>query len=197
MRRTEFVETFARLRDDEVVITGPGGASGALCHADDKPATIYNMEMGYASAMCLGIALGRPELRVVALEGDGSMVAGMSVLSTIGRYPAPNLIVVVVHNGVYASTGSGDVPTAAGLSTDLAAVAVASGIDAGHVLTVAEPEQAEAALRRAFAEAGPWVIIARVEPADPGPRRLPTRDLVETSLAMKQELTRRSSLSVQ
>lgn len=197
MRRAEFVEIFARCRDDEVVITGPGGVSGALCHAADKPATIYNMEMGYASAMCLGIALARPELRVVALEGDGSMVAGMSVLSTIGRYPAPNLVVVIVHNGVYASTGSGDIATAAGLSTDLAAVAVASGIDTGHVITVAEPGRAETVLRQALAEPGPWVVIARVEPADPGPRRLPTRDLVETSLTMKQELARLSSLSAQ
>jgi sulfopyruvate decarboxylase subunit beta len=193
MRRTEFVEIFARLRDTEVVITGPGGVSGALCHAADKPATIYNMEMGYATAMCLGIALGQPELRVVALEGDGSMLAGLSVLSTIGRYPVPNLVVVIVHNGVYASTGSGDVATAAGLRTDLAAVAVGCGIDAGRVRTVAESAEAETVLREALAEPGPWVIIARVEAVDPGPRRLPTRDLVETSLAMKQELTRRRS----
>lgn len=192
MRRSEFVEIFARLRHDEVVITGPGGVSGALCHADDKPATIYNMEMGYAAAMCLGIALGRPELRVVALEGDGSMVAGMSVLTTIGRYPAPNLVVVIAHNGVYASTGSGDVPTAAGLSTDLAAVAAASGIDAGHIIAAADPAQAEAALRRALTEAGPWVIIATLEPGDQGPRRLPTRDLVETALALKADLLNRS-----
>jgi sulfopyruvate decarboxylase subunit beta len=194
MRRTEFVEIFARLRDSEVVITGPGGVSGALCHAADLPATIYNMEMGYATAMCLGIALGQPELKVVALEGDGSMVAGLSVLSTIGRYPAPNLVVVIVHNGVYASTGSGDVATAAGLGTDLAAVAVGCGIDAGHVRTVTEPAGAEATLREALAEPGPWVIIAKVEAADPGPRRLPTRDLVETSLALSQELARRRAV---
>jgi sulfopyruvate decarboxylase subunit beta len=191
MRRTEFVEIFARLRDAEVVITGPGGVSGALCHAADLPATIYNMEMGYATAMCLGLALGQPELKVVALEGDGSMVAGLSVLSTIGRYPAANLIVVIVHNGVYASTGSGVVATAAGLRTDLAAVAAGCGIDAGHIRTVSEPGEAEDALATALAEPGPWVIIGRVDQADPGPRRLPTRDLVETSLAMHQELIRR------
>jgi thiamine pyrophosphate-dependent acetolactate synthase large subunit-like protein len=169
--------------------------SGALCHAADRPATIYNMEMGYATAMCLGIALGQPGQKVVALEGDGSMVAGLSVLTTIGRYPARNLVVVIVNNGVYASTGSGDVATAAGLRTNLAAVAADCGIDAGHVRTVTEPAEAEAGLREALTEPGPWVIIAVVEAADPGPRRLPTRDLVETSLALNQELARRRSPS--
>ena len=62
----------------------------------------------------------RPSERVVALEGDGSALAGLGVLSTIGRYAPPNLVVVVFHNGVYASCGDGQVPTAAAATTDLA-----------------------------------------------------------------------------
>jgi sulfopyruvate decarboxylase subunit beta len=193
MRRREFVRLFAALRGDEVVVTGPGGVSGALYEADDQPATIYNMDMGYAAAMCLGLALGDPGQRVVAIEGDGSMLAGMGVLSTIGRYQPPNLTLIVVDNGVYASTGGGDVPTAVGTSTDLAALARACGIADPHVVTAEEAETAGQAVRRALAQPGPWVVIVRVDPADPGPRQLPGRDLVETSLAMQRELARRRS----
>ena len=85
------------------------------------------MDMGYATAICLGLALAVPTERVVALEGDGSALAGLGVLSTIGRYAPPNLVVVVFHNGVYASCGDGRVPTAAAATTDLAAVARAWG----------------------------------------------------------------------
>jgi thiamine pyrophosphate-dependent acetolactate synthase large subunit-like protein len=195
MRRREFVRLFAALRGDAVVITGPGGASGALYEADDRPATIYNMDMGYAAAMCLGIALGDPGQRVVAIEGDGSMLAGMGVLSTIGRYQPANLALIVVDNGVYASTGGteGAVPTAAGTSTDLAALARACGLAGPQVLTADSVEGAGQAVRRALTLPGPWVVIVRVDPADPGPRQLPGRDLVETSLALQRELAGRRS----
>ena len=95
------------------MIVGPGTTSGALYQADHRAPTIYNMDMGYATAICLGLALAVPAERVVALEGDGSALAGLGVLSTIGRYAPPNLVVVVFHNGVYASCGDGQVPTAA------------------------------------------------------------------------------------
>jgi thiamine pyrophosphate-dependent acetolactate synthase large subunit-like protein len=193
MRRREFVRLFAALRGAEVVITGPGGVSGALYEADDKPATIYNMDMGYAAAMCLGLALSDPWQRVVAIEGDGSMLAGMGVLSTIGRYQPPNLALIVVDNGVYASTGGGDVSTAAGISTDLARLARACGIADPQVVTADTAETASQAVRQALTQPGPWVVIVKVDVADPGPRQLPGRDLVETSLAMQRELAGRRS----
>src|SRR5690349_1761712 len=77
-----------------------------LFHADHRPATIYNMELGYTTSICLGIALAAPDQRVYALEGDGSMVAGLATFATIARYRPANLVVLVLDNGVYA-TGAG------------------------------------------------------------------------------------------
>ena len=188
MRRTEFVEIFARLRDAEVVITGPGGVSGALCHAADLPATIYNMEMGYAAAVCLGVALATPGRRIVAMEGEGSIIAGMSVLSTIGRYRPPNLIVIAFDNGIY-GTGSGMVESATRHGTDLAAVARACGIK--QVAVVQDPHTAHDVLNRAFSENGPWFLLARIEPTDitSGQRPTPGVDQIETAYAFRRALT--------
>ena len=86
MQRADLVSLFAELRTSEPVIVGPGTTSGALYQADHRAPTIYNMDMGYATAICLGLALAVPGERVVALEGDGSTLAGLGVLSTIGRY---------------------------------------------------------------------------------------------------------------
>lgn len=194
MQRAEVVSLFAELRTTEPVVVGPGSTSGALYHADHRPPTIYNMDMGYATAICLGLALAAPAERVVALEGDGSVLAGLGVLTTIGRYRPPNLVVVVFHNGVYASCGDGKVATAAAATTDLGAVARACGIDADKVVTVETPDATRKALSTALTEPGPWVLVARIEEPDrwpPGARPLPRHDLVETAGLFKREMMRR------
>src|SRR5213593_3074046 len=113
------MDAFAEARGEAAVITGPGATAGAVWAAGrgHRPPTIYNMEMGYAAAVGLGVALARPSRTVVAMEGEGSMVAGMPVLSTIARYGPANLVLVVFDNGVF-GTGWGTVATATGYGTD-------------------------------------------------------------------------------
>lgn len=194
MHRADVMGALARARHDEVVVVGPGSASGALYATGHRPATLYNMEMGYASAVCLGLALGDPDQRVVAVEGDGSLLAGMGVLSTIARYRPANLVVLVLDNGRYASCGSGWAATATDGVTDLAAVARACGIAPDRVLEVSDVDGAAAALEQALSGAGPWVVVAAVEPVDEWPdgrAPLPGHDYVETSVALRRELMRR------
>ena len=193
MQRADLVSLFAELRTSEPVIVGPGTTSGALYQADHRAPTIYNMDMGYATPICLGLALAVPGERVVALEGDGSTLAGLGVLSTIGRYAPPNLVVVVFRNGVYASCGDGQVRTAAAATTDLAAVARACGIDPQHVVAVATLAEARKALSAALTEPGPWIVVAEIESPDrwPAGRPLPRHDLVETAVAFKREMMAR------
>jgi sulfopyruvate decarboxylase subunit beta len=195
MNRAEAIQAFTELRDDRLVIVGPGSSSGSLYWARHEPATIYNMELGYPTAICLGLALAAPEQRVVALEGDGSMVAGIGVFTTIARYRPANLLVLVLDNGRYATTGDGTVETATGTGTDLAAVAVACGLEPAQVLRVDDPVALQEALRASLERPGPWVVIARVEPPTDAERRMPKRipelDLVETAVGFRWEMRRR------
>ena len=192
MQRAELVSLFVELRTSEPVIVGPGLTSGALYQADDRPPTIYNMDMGYATAICLDLALAVPGERVVALEGDGSMLANLGVLSTIGRYAPANLVVVVLHNGVYGSCGDGRVETGAA-TTDLVGAARGCGIDSRKVVAVGTVEETRKALSAALTEPGPWIVVAAIEAPDrwPGTRPLPRHDLVETALLFKREMMRR------
>ncbi len=197
MERLDVIEAFIRLRADAPAITSPGATSGMLFHADHRPATIYNMELGYAAAICLGIALATPDQRVFALEGDGSMVAGMATFATIARYRPPNLVVVVFDNGVYA-TGAGVGPgvtetTATSHGLRIASVAVGCGIPAELVLEVDTPEAVAAALQRATTEPGPWLIVARIDPVGPVVRvnRRPTVDIVESAMLLKRAMLER------
>ncbi|MFJ5900487.1 thiamine pyrophosphate-dependent enzyme [Streptomyces sp. NPDC093064] len=70
------------------------------------------MELAYPTALCLGLALALPEQRVYAVEGDGSLIAGMATLTTVARCVPPNLVVLVINNRSFASTGAQ--PTARG-----------------------------------------------------------------------------------
>ena len=139
MRARDVVDAIAAVRGDAAVVTGPGGLAGAVYVTSPHPATIYNMEFGYATSTAFGIALGAPERRSIAVEGDGSFVAAMSVLTTIARYRPPNLVVVVVDNGIF-GTGAGTIETATSHGADIAALARAAGVPEALVRAPVTPE---------------------------------------------------------
>jgi sulfopyruvate decarboxylase subunit beta len=159
----DVIDAVVRHRGDAAIVTGPGAISGALYSRAHAAATIYNMDLGYSAAVCLGVALATPDRRVVAIEGDGSAIAGLGVFTTIARYRPPNLAVIVLDNGMYGSTGQGWVASATSSGTDLATVARACGVDAGHVVGDIGPETLDGAVAAALTEPGPWVLVVKVE----------------------------------
>ena len=91
----------------------------------DEPNQFYNVgSMGCVSAIGLGVALTRPEQRVVVLDGDGSLLMKMGALATVGHYAPRNLVHVVFDNEVHESTGGQSTVSS---TVDFASVAVASG----------------------------------------------------------------------
>jgi phosphonopyruvate decarboxylase len=68
--------------------------------------------MGHTSSIALGVALGRPEKRVICIDGDGSMLMHMGALPVIGDIKPPNLIHVIINNASHESVGGQ--PTVAG-----------------------------------------------------------------------------------
>jgi sulfopyruvate decarboxylase subunit beta len=159
----DVIEAFASARGDALVVAGPGVSSRLLWSAEHRPATLYQMELGYPSPVCLGLALAAPAERVVALEGDGSLLAGLGVLTTIARYAPANLLVLVLDNGRYGTVGSGAVETATRTGTDFVAIARGCGWKPERALRVARIDDVRAALRRGLSEPGPWLVVASVD----------------------------------
>jgi sulfopyruvate decarboxylase subunit beta len=180
-------------RDGAVAVTGPGAMAGQLYLADPEGASLYNMELAYSTATALGIAIELPSQRVIAIEGDGSILAALGVLATIARYRPPNLTVILLVNGIY-GTGDNSVRTQTGLGADLGAAAVALGWDRGRVTGAADGETLRRALARARDEAGPWLIQAFVDPASyekSAGRARPGIDVAEGGILLRRELQRR------
>jgi sulfopyruvate decarboxylase subunit beta len=162
VRRPDFLEVFARHRNGAPTILGPGLAGRELFTIEgDNPSVLYNMDMPYAMPLCLGIAMSSNLPKVVALEGDGSLLAGVPGLGTVGRYRPPNLVVIVLDNEAYGSFGQGEMASATAEGIDLEQVARACGI--ASTATVRTLEESERELARAMREPGPWLVVAKLE----------------------------------
>jgi sulfopyruvate decarboxylase subunit beta len=195
VNRIECLEAFALLRQEAVVIVGPGFAGHELAAAEHHDATLYNMEMGYAAPMCLGLALALESTgrKVVAIEGDGSMLMALATFSTLARYPAKNFVLLVFDNGAYVTTGRGEVRTATASGTDLAGIARAAGLG-DNARSVAAIEEFRAALEQAMCSEGPWVIVARVDTSDrqdPRARQHFDSDLPDQAAFFRRALSHR------
>jgi thiamine pyrophosphate-dependent acetolactate synthase large subunit-like protein len=118
-----------RFPDDPVILTLGGTVREMLAVAGRRPNHLPILDaMGQPAAIGLGLALGVGEAeargRVIVVEGDGSLLMGLSSVATIGHLRPDNLLLIVFDNGVYQATGGQ--PTAAG-DADFAAIAHACG----------------------------------------------------------------------
>jgi sulfopyruvate decarboxylase subunit beta len=190
VKRQEVLEIFARHRGDAPAITGPSFGGRMLYAIDHRPATLYNMELGYSAAMFLGVALCLPGERVFVIEGDGSMLAGIGVLTTIARYRPRNLVILVIDNRAYVTTGS--LPTATAGVADLVAMAQGAGIE--HAWRAKDATTLAQYMQRATVEDGPFFVVADVEQEDMasvGKSRAMPFDIVESSIRFRRTLEER------
>ena len=81
--------------------------------------------MGGASSMGLGLALARPERRVIVFDGDGSLLMQLGSLATVAGARPRNLVHLLFKNGVYHTSGAQDIP--GGLTVDFVAMAKGAG----------------------------------------------------------------------
>ncbi len=108
-----------------VLIATTGFSGRELFSVDDRRNQLYMVgSMGCASSLGLGVALARPDLKVVIIDGDGAGLMRMGNFATIGSYAGNNLIHILLDNEVHDSTGGQ--ATVAG-NVNFAKIAEASG----------------------------------------------------------------------
>ncbi len=93
--------------DKTLLIATTGFTGRELFAINDRANQIYMVgSMGCASSLGLGVALARPDLKVVIIDGDGAGLMRMGNFATIGSYAGNNLIHILLDNEVHDSTGS-------------------------------------------------------------------------------------------
>lgn len=158
MIRSDILRDIAPVIRDQLVICNIGLPSQELHMIDDQPSNFYMLgTMGLASSIGLGLALAQPK-KVIAIDGDGSVLTNLGTLPTIANNPADNYILLIIDNGSYGSTG--DQPTYAGKKTSLTAVAKACGCD--NVIEC-RAEDTKKVLEEALAGERMTVIVSKCE----------------------------------
>jgi thiamine pyrophosphate-dependent acetolactate synthase large subunit-like protein len=118
--RRHAVARLLRDRGDALIVSGLGSPTYDVAAAGDDPRNFYLWgAMGGACMIGLGLALAKPERRVLVITGDGEMLMGLGSLATIGVKRPANLGIVVLDNGLHGETGLQ--PSHTAHATDLAA----------------------------------------------------------------------------
>src|SRR5712691_12139402 len=118
--------------------------------------------MGMASSIALGLALARPDLRVIVLDGDGSILMNLGSLATERASGVANLVHIIWDNGGWEITGGQ--PAGSPFGVDLEAVARGCGFL--RTATVATLEDFGRVFAEAMADTEAWTIVGKVEPGD-------------------------------
>lgn len=147
-----------------IVVTIMGAVAAELQSIGHRPNFFYLQHaMGLASSLGLGIALSRPELTVVVLDGDGSVLMNLGGLTTLARYRPKNLVHVVFDNESLLSVGG--FPTATSTGSDLAAIAKGAGVP--RTATVHTIDAFQTQFRQALGAHDLTTLVAKVEAVGP------------------------------
>jgi len=164
MKRLDAMKAIYPELEQNVVVTIMGAVAAELQSIGHKPNFFYLQHaMGLASSMGLGIALTRPELTVIVLDGDGSLLMNLGGLTTLARYRPKNLVHIVFDNESLLSVGG--FPTATSTGSDLAAIASAAGVP--RTETVVTVDEFQRAVNEAIGAKELSTIVAKVEAVGP------------------------------
>jgi len=161
MKRDECLKVLARHRTDEIVVAVYKAAQEWIHICPSDLNYTFTGAMGQGSSHALGLALGRPDKRVIVLDGDGSLLMNLGSLVTIANAAPKNLIHCVCENGTYETNGAVSIPGARQVS--FVGLARAAGYPKGYEFGSLQEWERE--VGRILKEEGPILVDLKVVPA--------------------------------
>jgi len=172
LHRREVVSVLLADRGDLLVVSGLGSPTWDCAAAGDHPLTFSLWgAMGQAAMTGLGIALARPDRRVLVVTGDGEALMGLGALATIGVQGPRNLSIVILDNGRYGETGMQ--PSHTSFGVNLARVADGCGFSESRLTS--SMRGVRAIRKEAHSRPGPNLAVVKIKPEKP-PLVLPPRE---------------------
>jgi sulfopyruvate decarboxylase subunit beta len=125
MKPEDVLRALAAERGDAIVVpTMTTTPAWRILAPNDLSVTCVGF-MGGASSLGLGMALARPDRRVLVLDGDGSLLMQLGSLATVAGAAPRNFVHFLFKNGVYHTSGAQGIP--GGLSVDFVMMARGAG----------------------------------------------------------------------
>ena len=162
MKRQEAVEAVLRLLSHEWVIHCNGMVSREAFNILDRPENFYMIgSMGLTASIGLGVALARPDRKVLVFDGDGNVLMNLGTLTEVAAFNPANFFHLCFDNGVYGSTGNQ--PTLS-RTVDLSQIARSAGYRI--VKVVSEKTVLEKTVSQLLQEEGPIFLLVKVIPEE-------------------------------
>jgi phosphonopyruvate decarboxylase len=163
--RREAVPRLVGRHQDFLIVAGLAGTSRDIAALTDNGAHAFILTgaMGGAAMIGLGVALARPERRVLVATGDGELLMNVGALATIAVMNPPNLAILCVDNGHYGETGYQKSHTS--LGADLERIASGAGIRLTR--TVEQETDMDAAAQLLREANATCFVLLRVKPTEP------------------------------
>ena len=159
MKRYDCLQAIVPHFGEELVVTNLGAVRHEWQALRPHAGNYHLQNLGLTSSMALGLALALHHRKVVAFDGDGSLLLNLGSLATIANQHPRNLIHVVFDNECYES--SRGAPTATAGQADLAAVARGCGF--ANVITAKTLPEFTEGFVRALKDNDLYFILAKVE----------------------------------
>jgi sulfopyruvate decarboxylase subunit beta len=178
------LQAIARRRSDEIVVTTMSAASiwGRVSGHELDFASIGSA-MGHAADLALGLALARPDKKVIVLNGDGSMLMSLGTLVTVIASGARNLMLFLLENDTYEITGNQPLPAAGKVS--FPGLAAAAGFK--RVFDFVSQGDLDRNLPEIMSGDGPVFVNLRLERGqEPVPVRSPNQTIAYLSQPLHQ-----------
>jgi thiamine pyrophosphate-dependent acetolactate synthase large subunit-like protein len=165
LERSEAVPALIGRHQDFLFVSGLGGTACDVGAVAGDGAHVYSLggAMGAACMIGLGLALARPDKRVLVVTGDGELLMNVGALATIAVIDPSNLAILCVDNGHYGETGWQKSHTSLGV--DLEKMAIGAGIK--RTLTVATESDIADGARILREGNGTSFVNLRVKPTEP------------------------------
>jgi sulfopyruvate decarboxylase subunit beta len=162
MNRFEAIQMISNQLKDELVFHANGHICRESFSAKDRPQNFYMIgSMGLAPCIALGVAVERPDRKVLVYDGDGSILMNLGALGLAGSLKPKNFVHIVFDNETYGSTG--EQPT---LSKYIPLERVA--LECGYRISekVDWDENLAPKLKKVLGEEGPSFLLIKVQSSD-------------------------------
>lgn len=186
MKRDEMLKVFARRRKDEIVVAVYMAAQEITHIAPNDLNYTFVGAMGQGSSHALGLALGRPDKKVVVFDGDGSLLMNLGSLVTIANQAPKNYVHCLCENGCYETNGSVPIPRVGQIR--FAELAKAAGYKKTY--EISDLGDWEQKLPEILNQEGPVFVTLKVEPGEAYPESFPRLYSIEHREKFRQTLAK-------
>jgi phosphonopyruvate decarboxylase len=112
MSREKSLEIILKnLPKNSIIVSTTGKTSREIFEIREREGQSHNQDfltvgsMGHCSSIALGIAIAKPERKIICIDGDGALIMHMGSLSTVGKLVPKNFYHILINNQVHESVG--------------------------------------------------------------------------------------------